>query len=147
MIRFLFQSLVGTLLLAFVGVLMILFAGCGFFTEVSREQESAPTPLALAEFEATGKVPTQRWIEFTDGVLLWDHGTEIVTTRKDKAGKQVGDEKVNVVFVPLVSKKIVDAAKGFRTTSSNRCTIAAFLSASIRRAQRIKSSKNRATPT
>jgi hypothetical protein len=111
MIRFLFQSIVGTLFLAFLGLLPILFAAYGVSQDFSREEETAPTPLAVADFEKDGKIPPQRWLEVADGYLIWSLKSEVVVSKTDAKGKQVGGETVRAVFVPMVSKEVAKAAK------------------------------------
>ncbi len=109
--KFLFTHIVGTLILVLVGACIIGMDILGFVSEFSREAETAPTSLAVAEFEKTGKVPTQRWLELTDGQLIWAEKVDIVVTREDKKGKKIGDGTVRTTFVPLVSKGLIESWK------------------------------------
>lgn len=101
-------SLIAALLMAPVGVGALYVAIVAFTNDRPRVEETMPTPLALTDFEKDGVVPgDKRWLELSDGVLLWNEcSTEIEVWKfKNKKKELVVDR---AIFVPLVSKKAYD---------------------------------------
>jgi hypothetical protein len=103
-------TLIGALFLALLGAASLFIAIVGFNDNLSREEEMAPTPLALSDFEKDGKFPAdKRWLEFTDGVLLWSEvGIHTRVWKLKRGNKEFEFEFDRAVFVPLVSKKAFD---------------------------------------
>lgn len=100
-------TLLGALVFALIGAGIVVLSVIGFTADRDREEEPAPTPLAVADFEQDGKAPAdKRWLELGDGVLLWSEASVEVRVWKLKDGKKKMSD--HAVFVPLVSKKAFD---------------------------------------
>lgn len=106
-------TLFGSLLLAMIGGGILYLAVAGFLADRPQEEEPAPTPLSLAEFERDGKIPEQSWLEVSDGVLLWSEASVEVRLWKlqDQKTKIARDQ---AVFVPLVSKQAFDVGQKWK---------------------------------
>jgi hypothetical protein len=105
LIRFLFTTIAGLSILAGLGLLFV----CGGIASFFGNPETQATTVTLKDVEARSELPKQQWLRLTDGYLVWPHTKELVTTRKKRGSGEVTSVQTKTIYVPLVSKALLDA--------------------------------------
>ncbi len=107
-LRFLFTTLVGTLLVGGVGLLFLCCGGAVMIAGITTKEEKAATKMTVAELEGGAAAPSSGWVYLSDGYLFWPGAKSLVQYRTKRGSEEKTGEKTSTVYVALVSQATRD---------------------------------------
>jgi hypothetical protein len=103
--EFLFTHIIGAVLLAGLGLMLICCGGLGLFHKPQEE----PASVSVAELEKGEQPPRESWVKIDDGFIAWGEIKSLKTWTGRKDNPEKRDEQISAYYVPVVSKGVVEA--------------------------------------